>query len=328
MKKEKKKKIKFIDLFAGIGGIRLGFEKAGAECVFSSEIDSECQKTYYLNFKEWPYGDITKIDETEVPAHNILTAGFPCQPFSICGLQRGFEDVRGTLFFDILRIIKKKKPDVVFLENVKHLRHHDAGRTLQVILKQLQVLGYKTNWKVLNAKDFGTAQNRERIIIVASKKKVFDFSKIEKQEPVLVKDILRENGNFEYLDPSEYTLIDNPKTQESGLIFAGYRNKSIRKNGVRANTINLSRVHKQPNRIYSSDGTHPTIPSQETAGRFFILHKGRVRKLTIDECFLLMGFPDKFKKYSKNGKLYQQIGNSVCVPMMERLAYEITNQLF
>ena len=175
----------------------------------------------------------------------------------ISGLQRGFEDVRGTLFFDILRIIKKKKPDVVFLENVKHLRHHDAGRTLQVILKQLQVLGYKTNWKVLNAKDFGTAQNRERIIIVASKKKVFDFSKIEKQEPVLVKDILRENGNFEYLDPSEYTLIDNPKTQESGLIFAGYRNKSIRKNGVRANTINLSRVHKQPNRIYSSDGTHP-----------------------------------------------------------------------
>jgi len=326
--KKVKKEIKFIDLFAGIGGIRLGFERAGAKCVFSSEIDSECQKTYHLNFNELPHGDITKIKENEIPNHNILTAGFPCQPFSICGRQKGFDDTRGTLFFDILRIVKNKKPDVVFLENVKHLKHHDSGRTLKSILNHLQELGYKTSWKILNAKDFGTAQNRERIIIIANKKKEFDFSKIIKQPPVIIKDILQNNGKFEYLEKHEYTLIDNPKTQDSGLIFAGYRNKSIRTNGVRENTIHLSRVHKQPNRIYSSSGTHPTIPSQETAGRFFILHNGKVRKLTINECFYLMGFPDEFKKFSTNGKLYRQIGNSVCVPMMETLAKEIINQLF
>lgn len=324
----KSKNIKFIDLFAGIGGIRLGFEQGGMSCVFSSEIDNECQKTYFLNFKEYPRGDIRVISEESVPDHDILTAGFPCQPFSICGRQKGFEDTRGTLFFDILRIVKAKTPRVVFLENVKHLKYHDKGRTLRVILSSLEELGYKVKWKILNAKDFGTAQNRERIIIIGNKEKEFDFSKLKYFPKVLLKDILQEEGNFEFMNKEDYTLIKNPKVQDSGLIFVGYRNKKIRTNGVRENTLHLSRVHKQPNRIYSSEGTHPTLPSQESSGRYFILHRGRVRKLTINECFALQGFPGTFKKYSSNGRLYQQIGNSVCVPMMAELAKEIINQYF
>jgi DNA (cytosine-5)-methyltransferase 1 len=326
--KTTKKNLKFIDLFSGIGGIRLGFERNGFDCVFSSEIDSECQKTYFLNFGEYPKGDITKINGKKIPNHDVLTAGFPCQPFSISGRQKGFQDVRGTLFFNILKIIKEKQPKVVFLENVKHLKNHDNGRTLKVILDGLQKLGYKTKWKILNAKDFGTAQNRERIIIIGNKEKEFDFSKLKYAPKVVLKDILQEEGNFEYMDEKDYTLIKHPKIQDSGLIFVGYRNKAIRTKGVRNNTLHLSRVHKQPNRIYSSEGTHPTIPSQESAGRFFVLHKGRVRKLTIDECFALMGFPEKFKRFSTNGRLYQQIGNSVCVPMMDALAKEIINQYF
>jgi len=320
--------IKFIDLFAGIGGIRMGFESAGFSCVFSSEWDKECAETYLKNFGEYPAGDITKINEKEIPPYNILTAGFPCQPFSISGKQKGFDDTRGTLFFDILRIIKEKNPEVVFLENVKHLIHHDKGNTLKTILRHLEELGYFVSWKVLNARDFGSAQNRERIIIIGSKNGKFDFDKIEKKPSKLIKDILEKDKIFEYLKPNEYTLISSPTTQKSGLIFVGYRNKSIRTNGVRPNTEHLSRVHKQPNRIYSSGGSHPTLPSQESAGRFWILHEGKVRKLTINECFRLQGFPDSFKRHSTNGRLYLQVGNSVYVPMMEALAKEIKNQLF
>jgi DNA (cytosine-5)-methyltransferase 1 len=130
------------------------------------------------------------------------------------------------------------------------------------------------------------------------------------------------------LSPAEYTLLEHPTTQKSGLIFAGYRNKPIRKAGVRPNTTHLSRVHKQPNRIYSAKGVHPTLPSQEPSGRFWILHNGGVRKLTVNECFKLMGFPETFKRISANGEVYQQIGNSVCVPMMEAIAFEIKRQLF
>jgi len=319
----------FIDLFSGIGGIRLGFEKAGGYCVYSSEIEPECVKTYEANFDETPDGDITKTVYKSIPNHSVICAGFPCQPFSISGKMKGFEDTRGTLFFSILEIVRAKKPEVVFLENVKHLKYHDKGNTLKVIIKALEDEGYFVTWKVLNALDFGVAQNRERIIIIASKKAKFDFNKITLKEHKLIKDILDKKGNFEYLPKSEYTILPKHlwKTQKSGLIFCGHRNRSIRKAGVRPNTEHLSRVHKQPNRIYHIDGTHPTLPSQETSGRFWIYDDKTVRKLTIDECFRLMGFPDSFKRISKNGHLYKQLGNSVCVPMMEALAISVKEQL-
>lgn len=322
--------VKFIDLFCGIGGIRMGMETQKFQCVFSSDINIECQKTYNENFGELPQGDIMEIDENTIPNHDILCAGFPCQPFSISGKQKGFEDTRGTLFFEICRIINAKKPPVVFLENVKHLVHHDKGKTLSTIIDKLTELGYDVSWKVLNGADFGVAQNRERIIIIGSRLGKFNFDKIRTVPRKMLYEFLDVDGDFEFLQPSEYTLIDNPKQQpSSGLIFVGYRNKSIRKVGVRPGTEHLSRVHKQPNRIYSASGIHPTLPSQETSGRFFILtNDNRVRKLTLNECWRIMGFPENYKKISPIGEQYKQLGNSVCVPMIEAVAKEINSQFF
>lgn len=319
---------KFIDLFAGIGGFRKGFEDAGFKCVFTSEMNLQCQQVYEINFGEKPFGDITKINPSDIPNFDILLGGFPCQPFSISGKKMGFEDTRGTLFFDICQIIDEKKPSVVVLENVKHLIHHDKGRTFDTILRALMSLGYNVTHKILNAKDFGLPQNRERIFIVATKKHYFDFAKLKRKRKVILRDFLDEKGDFEYIDKSEYTLIDTPKNQESGLIFVGYRNKNIWKKGVRENTEHLSRVHRQPNRIYSVNGTHPTIPSQETSGRFFIYipELDAVRKLTINECYRIMGFPANFTKHSTVGEQYKQIGNSVAIPVIRAIAESIKEQ--
>ncbi len=321
---------KYIDLFAGIGGFRLGLDSLNYECVFSSEIDEHAQKMYKENYGVLPYGDIKNIDLDIIPYFDILTAGFPCQPFSIAGEKKGFNDARGTLFFEIIKIINYHKPKVVFLENVKHLKNHDKGKTLKVILNLLEKEGYTVSWDVLNAKDFGVPQNRERTIIIGTLNGIeFDFSRLKKVPGIKLKNILeKENNKFEFLNESEYTLLDNPKEQLSGLIFAGYRNKSTRKKGVRPNTNHLSRVHKQPNRIYSSEGTHPTLSSQETSGRYYILHNNKVRKLTLKECYRLMGFPDDFKLIGTKTKLYNRVGNSIVVPMVKAIANEIENQIF
>ena len=320
---------KFIDLFAGIGGFRLGFEQQGFKCVFGSEMNEHAKEMYFENFREKPLGDITQINIKSIPNFDVLLGGFPCQPFSIAGGKKGFNDTRGTLFFDIARIVEYHKPKVVVLENVKHFKNHDNGNTLKTVLLTLNQLGYETSWKLLNAKDFGVPQNRERTIIIASLNKIeFDFCKIKNKKVVNIKNILEsENKIFEYLDDTEYTLIDNPKKQPSGLIFAGYRNKKIRTTGVRANTEHLSRVHKQPNRIYSSDGVHPTLSSQESSGRYFIYHDGKVRKLTLKECYRLMGFPDDFKMIGSKGKLYNRVGNSIVVPMVNAIAKQVKEQL-
>lgn len=325
----KKSRFTFVDLFAGIGGFRFALEALDGKCVFSSEIDEECVKTYALNFGEYPNGDITKIDPKSIPNHDILCGGFPCQPFSISGKMKGFEDTRGTLFFNVLEIIKEKQPKVVFLENVKHLKDHNNKKTLQAIIKHLEDLNYKTEWHILNAKDFGLAQNRERVIVIGNKNNRFDFSKIFKIGSKTIKDILEVNANFEYLKPNEYTILPKSKwkKQSSGLVFCGYRNKSIRINGTRPNTEYLSRVHKQPNRIYLIDGTHPTIPSQETSGRFWIYDQKTVRKLTLNECFRLQGFPDHFQKISSVGSCYNQIGNAVAIPMIKEVGKQILTQL-
>ena len=324
-------KFTFIDLFAGIGGFRIGLQNAGGRCVFSSEWDPQAQKTYMANFGEMPFGDITKeATKSYIPqSFDVLCAGFPCQPFSISGKQKGFEDTRGTLFFDVCQIVREHQPKVVFLENVKHLMHHDGGNTLQTIISKLEDLGYKVSWKILNGADYGVPQNRERIIIIGSKSKAFDFNTLATQPRGVLKDILDKDGDFEYLNPKDYTLLPETKCQPlSGLIFAGYRNKSIRKVGVRPGTEHLSRVHKQPNRIYSAEGIHPTLPSQESSGRFFILTSdNRVRKLTINECWRLMGFPDEYIKVSAVGQQYRQVGNSVCVKMIEAIANEMKKQL-
>jgi DNA (cytosine-5)-methyltransferase 1 len=316
----------FIDLFAGIGGFRIPMQEIKGKCVFTSEFNFHAQRTYEMNFGEIPFGDITKLDLNIVPKHDVLTAGFPCQPFSISGKMKGFEDTRGTLIYNVFQIIEMRKPKVVFLENVKHLVHHDNGNTLRTIVKDLELLGYKVSWKVLNASDFGVAQNRERLVIIGHQEELFDFTKLKTKPKPILKDILDKDAPFEFLN-EPFTLIDEPKVQDSGLIFIGYRNKTIRKAGVRPGTEHLSRVHKQPNRIYSTDGLHPALPSQESSGRFWIYDEGRVRKLTINECYKIMGFPEKFIKINNTAELYRQIGNSVCVPMIKEISKQIKAQL-
>lgn len=317
----------FIDLFAGIGGFRIPIQELKGKCVFTSEFNYWAQKTYEHNFGEVPFGDITKLDLEIVPKHDVLCAGFPCQPFSISGKMKGFEDTRGTLIYNVFQIIEKRQPKVIFLENVKHLIHHDGGNTLKTILKHLEELGYQTSWKLLNASDFGVPQNRERVIIIGHKAKKFDFTKLKtKKKPILKEFLDPEETKFEYLN-EPYTILTDYKVQESGLIFIGHRNKSIRKAGVRPGTEHLSRVHKQPNRIYSSEGLHPALPSQESSGRFWIYDNGEVRKLTINECYRIMGFPDKFVKTTNLSESYRQIGNSVCVPMIKEISKQIKAQL-
>lgn len=326
------KKIKFIDLFAGIGGFRLGFEKAGCECVFSCEVDEHACEMYELNFGDNPKCDITKLNPEDIPDFDILCAGFPCQSFSICGKQQGFYETRGTLFFDICRILEAKSPQAFMLENVSNLEKHDSGRTLNVMLAVLSQLGYTVSYKVLNAKDFGVPQNRERIIFVGNKRGVlFDFSKLELNTVTSMKQFLDRDVNFEILHRDEYTLLEDSeikKQSKSGLIFCGYRNKKIRTVGVRPGTEHLSRVHKQPNRIYDASGIHPTLASQESSGRYFIKDGDIVRKLTMSECFRFMGFPENYRKTGSAANLYARIGNSICVTMVYAVASEIVNQIF
>ena len=213
----KKGSLKAIDLFAGIGGIRLGFQEAfgkNIEFVFSSEIDKYAKQTYYANFGEVPYDDITKIDEKDIPPHDIILAGFPCQAFSVAGKRLGFEDTRGTLFFDVARIATYHKPKLIFLENVKGFLNHDKGNTFKVVKQTLEDLGYKVYSKVLNAKDFGVPQNRERIYIVAFLDNVdFDFPKI------LDKDICLGNILDKNVD-KKYTISDK--------LWAGHQSEKFR----------------------------------------------------------------------------------------------------
>ena len=326
------KELTFIDLFAGIGGIRQGFEKNGFKCVYSNEIDDHACEMYELNFGENPKGDITKLDPSILPDFDILVGGFPCQSFSICGKQKGFEDARGTLFFDICRILEKKKPKAIMLENVFNLVTHDKGNTFKVMKESLANLGYTIECRVLNARNFGVPQNRDRIIIVGSREGLhFDFNKLETNTIDSMIPFLDKEGPFEYLDPSEYTILEDKyvkRQSKSGLIFIGYRNKKIRVAGVRPGTEHLSRVHKMPNRIYSAEGTHPTIASQEQSGRYWIYVNNKVRKLTINECYRFFGFPENFKKCGLLSKQYERIGNSVCVNMISAVAKEMKNQFF
>ncbi|UVO15544.1 DNA cytosine methyltransferase [Mesomycoplasma ovipneumoniae] len=326
------KNLKFIDLFSGIGGFRLALEELGLECVFSSEVDEHAIEMYKANFGDNSKCDITQLNPETLPNFDILCAGFPCQAFSISGKQKGFEDrARGTLFFDICRVLKEKEPKAFILENVQNLEKHDKGNTLFIMIKTLNELGYSVSYKVLNAKDFGVPQNRERIIIIGNKEgKVFDFSDIQKHKVSSMYEFLDKQGEFEYLEETDYTLIETEriKKQKSGLIFCGYRNKKIRTIGVREGTKYLSRVHKQPNRIYSAKGIHPTITSQEQSGRYFIYVDGKVRKLTLNECYKFMGFPNDFIKVGTKAKLYERIGNSVCVPMIRNVAKEVINQFW
>lgn len=319
----------FIDLFAGIGGTRLGFQAVGGACVFSSEFDRHAQETYKNNYGEYPFGDITKIDPRHIPAHDVLLAGFPCQPFSHAGLKLGIEDTRGTLFHDIARILQEKKPRFAVLENVRGLISHDRGRTLKIILKTLTAIGYSCNIPknviekgttkeiqelakkmVLKSVDFGIPQNRQRIYIVLWQDGLID--EFVYPEPlnktVKVGDILEENPD--------------PKLTISDRLWAGHqrRRENNRKNGKGFGYGLFHHDSPYTNTIsarYYKDGSEALIAQE---GK-------NPRKISPREAARLQGFPEEFQPSNSSVQAYKQFGNSVTVPVVEALAKNINNIL-
>ncbi len=313
-----KKKYKSLDLFAGVGGIRMGFEKAGFETIFGNDFDAYCKVTYDLNFKQVPLtvSDIAKIKSNDLPSFDILLGGFPCQPFSIAGYRRGFLDTgRGDLFFEIVRILRDKKPTAVFLENVKNLKSHDGGKTFNIISDALKDLGYHVKVKVLNSVEYGNVpQNRERVYIVGFKSKK-SYDAFEFPEPIkltrTIADILEKDVDQKYY----------------------YNNSPLYPELKKA--IKLPNTVYQWRRIYvreNKSGVCPTLTANMGMGGHnvpLIKDDKGIRKLTPRECARFQGFPESYKlpKDIPDTKLYKQFGNSVTVSVIERVAKQLMKAL-
>lgn len=311
----------FIDLFAGIGGMRLAFEEAGGHCIYSNEWNKYSQQTYFANFGEQPEGDITQVEASSIPDHDILVAGFPCQPFSIAGVSKkqslgratGFEDkTQGTLFFDVCRILKEKRPKAFLLENVKNLCSHDRGRTFKVILEALNELNYEVFYKVIDGQNF-VPQHRERILIVGFDRNrytsdiQFDFRIIPVSPKPVIKDILESEVDKKYtLSDKLWTYLQNYAAKHKA---AG--------NGFGYGIAPLDGVSRTLSARYYKDGSEILIEQ----------YNANPRKLTPRECARLQGFPDTFKIPVSDTQAYKQFGNSVVVPLMANVAKLIVTEI-
>ena len=311
----------FIDLFAGIGGMRIAYEKAGGHCVYSNEWNKYSQETYFANFGEQPDGDITKVNAADIPDHDILVAGFPCQPFSIAGVSKkqslgratGFEDkTQGTLFFDVCRILKEKRPKAFMLENVKNLCSHDRGRTFKVIQESLEELNYKVFFQILDGKAY-VPQHRERIVIVGFDKErygedvEFDFDLTPPEKAPVMRDILESDVG------DKYTLSD-----KLWMYLQNYAAKhKAAGNGFGYGIAPLDGVSRTISARYYKDGSE-----------ILIAQDGKnPRRLTPRECARLQGFPDSFKIPVSDTQAYKQFGNSVVVPLMGEVAKLVIKNL-
>ena len=325
-------KLKFIDLCSGIGGFHFGLKNH--KCLLACDINKWCRESYKTNFDINCKEDIFELNSTELCDFDILCAGFPCQPFSSAGLKKGMKDDRSKVYDKILNIILEKQPGIVLLENVKNLLVMNKGVVIKKIVSDLEKINYNVSYSLLNTANFGLAQNRERVYMVCINKnkynKSFDFTKLKSMNMRKnLKDII-DFSNKEYLEENKYVLLnpDKLKTQKSGLIFCGYLKGNLRKNGALPNTEHLSRVHKQPNRIYHINGVNPTLSSSEGSGRYYIYDEIGVRKLTIDECFKIMGFPENYILHNKSNVNYSQIGNAVSPVLIENIHKELFSQDF
>lgn len=299
-------KLKFIDLFCGIGGFRTAMDQACIEndiipkCVFSSDIDKFCQDSYEANFGERPFGDITKINENEIPDHDILFAGFPCQPFSIIGQRHGFNDIRGTLFFDIARIIKHKQPKAFILENVKQLVGHDGGKTLKIIIETLEKdLGYTINFAVLNALDYGLPQKRERVIIVGHKEPIlFSFpSPVRPFKPLT--EILEKKVDVKHYASEYITQKRKEKHNSAYQPSIWHENKS------------------------GNICSYPYSCALRAGASYNYLLVNGERRLTPREMFRLQGFPDTYKIVVTDGQARKQAGNAVPVNLVKAVILKL-----
>jgi DNA (cytosine-5)-methyltransferase 1 len=302
----KTSKFTFIDLFAGIGGIRLPFQELGGECVFTSEWDKYCGITYQANFGEIPQGDITKIKAKDIPKHDLLLAGFPCQPFSLAGLKKGFSDTRGTLFFDIEKILEYRKPQMILLENVKNFKNHDNEKTFKTVKKHLEDIGYNIFTKVLNARDFGVPQNRERIYIVGFLNHSIDFKFPEPtNKKTRLGDILEK-----IVDP-KYTISDK--------LWAGHQRRK-KEHRERGNGFGYS--------LFNEESEYTSTMSAryyKDGSEILIEQKGKnPRKITPREAARLQGFPETHIIPVSDNQAYKQFGNSVAVPVIRAVAKQMT----
>ena len=317
---------KFIDLFAGIGGFHYALKSFGAECVFASEIDKKAIETYITNHNFKPEGDITIIDEQKIPKHDILCGGFPCQAFSISGKQKGFEDTRGTLFFDIARIVNYHRPKIVFLENVKNFAKHDNGKTLKVVLNTLNEMNYSVHYKVLNTSRFGLPQNRERIYIIAFNNKYFDNTSFD--FPLI--NIISSLSEILENEP-----VDGKVIERDDIVF--YKTYSPEKNIFGAidlpnKPIQIGKVNKggQGERIYHPEGHAITLSAYgggvgAKTGLYKINNK--IRKLSPRECARLQGYPETFIYPKSVPEAHKQFGNSVSINVLQYIVKEIINTI-
>ncbi len=329
-----KTKYKGIDLFCGIGGFRCAMDEIGISTVFSSDIDKFAQETYEANFGEIPNGDITKIDTKNIPDFDILTGGFPCQPFSFAGIKEGFNDkTRGTLFFDILRIVKTKRPKMFLLENVKGLKSHDQGRTLETITTSLEQLGYNIHWTVLNSYDFGLPQFRERWYCVGFNKEVdFCFPK-DQDRGATLRDIIDTSNKDESLLLSEFetkriefhfkhVTKDYVRVKHDNSMYKPHTKKgrhgvySFQKNdgSLRFHIGDRAKTQIQEAFYCCLDSYSPTIIANRTPKLWDIN-----RKLSVDEARKLQGFPDGFIFPVSSTQAYKQLGNAVAVPVVREI---------
>jgi len=317
------KKFTFIDLFAGIGGFRIAMEAFGGECVFSSEIDKFARLTYTTNFKDIPMGDITKIAVQDIPKHDVLCAGFPCQSFSISGKQTGFDNTSGTLFFEIARIADFLKPKVIFLENVANLRKHNDGKSIQVMASIIESLGYRVNYKILNASDFGVPQSRKRIYFVCFREDLdsasFEFPNIIPENQCYLEDILLPNTKVKkyFLNLENKTVVFKEKLE----------NIEYKKRPIRIGIINKG---GQGDRIYSPKGHAVTLSaygggSGAKTGAYLV--EGVIRKLSPIECRRLQGFPEDYKIPVSDQQAWKQFGNSVAVPVLKAIIHQFIDYL-
>ncbi len=318
--------LKFIDLFCGLGGFRIAFEKNGGECVFSSDIDKAARETYKNNFGEEPSGDITKIEAKDIPDFDVVCAGFPCQPFSLAGKRKGFEDTRGTLFFDVLRIIKEKNPKAFFLENVAGLTNHDGGKTIQVIMDNLDEAGYYATYKLLNAKEYGVPQNRNRWYCVGVRKDL-----VKNEEEFTSYNFYPEKCDL------KYTLNDIVKLNldDDSYSSSEIAQKNIRKHlddkckeMLSNNEILLANNVRPSRTFFAKTGVSPCLTAKMgTGGNNVPIVVNTMRKLTEQECLRIMGFPEWYKIRKNYSQSYKQVGNSVIVPILTEIATRMTNFL-
>lgn len=323
-------KYKIIDLFSGIGGFRIAFSNHDCSCVFSSDIDKPARETYFNNFGVIPSGDIKKVNEYDVPDHDILTGGFPCQAFSIAGKRLGFDDTRGTLFFDVARIMKAKKPKAFLLENVSGLISHDNGNTIKTIESTLQDLGYTFSWSLLNAKDYGVPQNRNRWYCVGIRNdiaKKLHINKNKLHEMVFPKKIKLSYRLKDIIDAKsslkEYSATKRAMENiNKRLLDFKSSDRYDKDNYVLANNVRPSKVS------FSSNNISPCLTAKMgTGGNNVPIIVELSRKLTENECLKIMGFPEWYKIKQNNSQSYKQIGNSVVVPILDILAGNIVRIL-